>query len=262
MKQKNGNWQMMGVVAMGTALMCVACFGVQKPPREAAADTTTVSREIITNQDKEPVSTALDVKSFGFIGPVKESFCNRYEVKSIDDDVLEKAERSNDGNDECGYAFSEAGRVTADAYGCVYNYDKTGKFVKGVTAKTVMKRDEKGRVVFYQQKDDDEDDAMFTIEYTYDAKDRIVKVEQSFWEWNVTETFTYEGDNIYPATRRYKRNEIEMSSESETTYRYTKFDEVGNWIEREMTYRGSTTEESETTRWRGANIEERKISYY
>lgn len=250
------------IVAMGTALMCVACMGIQKPQREAKADTTTVSREIVTNEDKQPVSTALDVKSFGFIGPVKESFCIRYEVNNMDDDVLEKGEMSNNANDEAGYSFSEAGRVTGDAYGGVYSYDQTGKFVKGVTAKSVMKRDGQGRVVFYQQKDDDEDDAMFTIEYTYDAKDRIVKVEQSFWEWNVTETFTYEGDNIYPATRRYKRNEIEMSSESETTYRYTKFDEVGNWIEREMTYRGSTREEGETIRWRGANIEERRISYY
>ena len=55
------------IVAMGTALMCAACLGVQKPQREAKVDTTTVSREIITNEDKQPVSTALDVKSFGFM---------------------------------------------------------------------------------------------------------------------------------------------------------------------------------------------------
>ena len=250
------------IVAIGTALMCVACMGIQKPQREAKADTTTVSREIVTNEDKQPVSTSLDVKSFGFIGPVKESFCIRYEVKSIDDDVLEKGEMSNDANDEAGYSFSEAGRVTGDAYGGVYNYDKTGKFVKGITAKSVMKRDGQGRVVFYQQKDDDEDDAMFTNEFTYDAKGRIIKVEQGFWEWTITQEFTYEGDNIYPSTRKFTRMDEGDESESETTYRYTKFDEVGNWIEREMTYRGSTREEGEVTRWRGANIEERRISYY
>ena len=262
MKQKVGNWLMVGIVAMGTALMCAACLGKPKVQSEATADTTTVSREIITNQEKEPVSTTVDVKAFGFIGPVKESFCIRYEVKSIDDDVLEKDGMSNDANDEAGYAFSEAGRVTADAYGGVYNYDKTGKFVKGITAKTVMKRDGQGRVVFYQQKNDDEDDAMFTNEFTYDSKGRIVKVERGFWECSITEEFTYEGDNIYPSKRHFTRQEEGEEAESETTYRYTKFDEVGNWIEREMTYRGSTREEDETTRWRGANIEERKISYY
>ena len=40
MKQKNGDWQAAGVVAMGMALMCVACMGIQKPQREAKADTT------------------------------------------------------------------------------------------------------------------------------------------------------------------------------------------------------------------------------
>lgn len=262
MKQKGGNGQTTGLAAMGISLMCVACMGIQKPQREAKADTTTVSREIVTNEDKQPVSTSLDVKSFGFIGPVKESFCIRYEVKSIDDDVLEKGEMSNNANDEAGYSFSEAGRVTGDAYGGVYSYDQTGKFVKGITAKSVMKRDEKGRVVYYSQKDDDDDDAMFTNKFTYDKQGRIIKVEQTYWEWTITQEFTYNGDDLYPSSKRYKREEEGLESESETTYRYTKFDEVGNWIEREMTYRGSTREEGETTRWRGANIEERRISYY
>ena len=48
------------IVAIGTALMCVACMGVQKPQREAKVDTKTVSREIVTNEDKQPVSTSLD----------------------------------------------------------------------------------------------------------------------------------------------------------------------------------------------------------
>jgi hypothetical protein len=53
-----------------------------------------------------------------------------------------------------------------------------------------------------------------------------------------------------------------MEAESETTYRYTKFDELGNWTERELRYRGNTKEEGETTRWNGANIEVRTIKYY
>lgn len=255
---------MTGILMLGVVFMIVACKGNQKTQNEdeTKADSTEVTRETTADKDEEPVITALDVKSFGFLGPVKESFIIRYEVTNLDDDVLEKGEMSNDANDEAGYSFSMDGRVTADAYGGVYNYDKIGNFVKGISAKSVMKRDEKGRVVYYSQKEDADDDAMFTNKFTYDEKDRIIKVEQTYWEWSVTEEFTYNGDDLYPSTRRYKRQEDGLEGESETTYRYTKFDEIGNWIEREMTYRGSTREEDEVTRWRGANIEERKITYY
>ena len=264
MKQKTGHWQLVGIMMLGIVLMNVACKGHQKAQVEDKADTTEVigAKSVDKDKDKEPVTTALDVKSFGFLGPVKESFIIRYEVTSIDDDVLEKAEMSNNANDEAGYSFNEDGLVTGDAYGGVYNYDQTGKFVKGISAKSVMKRDEKGRVVYYSQQDDPDDDAMFTNKFTYDEKGRIVKVEQTYWEWSITEEFTYNGDDLYPSTRRVKRQEDGLESESETTYRYTKFDVIGNWIEREMTYRGSTREGGDVTRWRGANIEERKIRYY
>ena len=261
MKKETYSW-LMGTWMLGATMM-MACMGLPKPQGETTKDdSTAVKREIITTKDKQPVSTALDVKSFGFLGPVKESFCVRYEVKNIDADVLEKAEMSNDANDEAGYSFTQEGRVTSDAYGGAYSYDANGKFVKGINAKSVMKRDKQGRVVYYSQKDDEDDDAMFTYEFTYDDKGRIIKVVETYWEWTITKKFTYNGDDLYPATRRFNREEEGMQSESETTYRYTKFDEIGNWTEREMTYRGSTREGNEVTRWRGANIEERTISYY
>lgn len=255
---------MAGIVVLGALLVsAVACQGYKQPKRETKTDTTAVvSREIVKDENGEPISTALDVRSFGFLGPVKESFCNRYEVKDLGADTLERAEPSNGADDEAGYAFTEEGRVSGDAYGGIYYYNAKGKFVKGITNKSVMKRDEKGRVVYYSQKDDPDDDAMFTNEFTYDEKGRIVKVVATYWEWTITQEFTYEGDHIYPTTRKFYRQEEDMESESETTYRYTKFDELGNWTEREMRYRGSTKEGSEVTRWRGANIEERQIQYY
>ena len=261
MKKKTENWPTCTLILGMTLIM--ACKGTPQPQGETTTeDSTAVKREVIINEDKQPISTAMDVKSFGFLGPVKESFCIRYEVKSIDTDVLEKDERSNDANDESGYSFTQEGRVTGDAFGGVYSYDSEGKFVKGINAKSVMKRDKQGRVVYYSQKDDEDDDAMFTNEFTYDDKGRIVKVVETYWEWTITQEFTYNGDNLYPSTRRFKREEEGMESESETIYRYTKFDAIGNWIERELTYRGSTREGNDITRWRGANIEERTISYY
>ena len=252
----------MGSLALSTMLMTSACKGSQQPQSVSETDTTEVSKEDTAGEAKEPVRTALDVASFGFLGPVQESFCQQYTVKDESADSFEKDEPVDSGNDEIGFAFSADGRVTADAYGGVYNYDDKGKFTKGINAKSVMKRDEQGRVVYYSHKEDEEDDAMFTNEFTYDEKGRIVKIVESYWEWQTTKIYTYEGDNIYPSTRRYKRLDEGMEAESETTYRYTKFDELGNWTERELRYRGNTKEEGETTRWNGANIEVRTIKYY
>ena len=101
------------------------------------------------------------------------------------------------------------------------------------------------------------------VEFTYDEQGRLKKIERTFWESSQEEEFFYEGDNPYPVRRRYQSSEEGMEAESETEYRYTKFDEQGNWTEREMRYRGDTTEGGETTtRWRGAMLERRTISYY
>ena len=226
MNKEKRNWHLMGTMALGVLIMSVACKGNQQVQVKTSTDSPEVSKVMTTGKDKEPVITALDVASFGFLGPVQESFVNTYDVTNPDEDQFEKGALMKDDNNETGYAFSEDGQVTADAFGGIYNYDANGKFTKGINAKSVMKRDEKG------------------------------------WEWQITQVFTYEGDNIYPSTRRYKRLDEGLEAESETTYRYTKFDEVGNWTERELRYRGSTTEEGETTRWSGANIEVRTIKYY
>ena len=248
------------------ALMTIACNGGKQSPSEANTSDSITGMTAVSESDSvqaAPVITATDVLAFGFLGPVQESFIINYDVKDEDADILEKDEPSSTDNSETGFSFSSDGKVTGDCYGGVYIYDHQGNFRKGVsTGKTVMKRDDEGRVVYYSNKIDNEDDAMFTNEFTYDKKGRIVKVVQSFWEWQVTETFTYDGDNIYPSKRTYKKTEYEEDIESETTFTYTKFDEVGNWTERERRYRGWTTEGKERTGWRGASIDVRKITYY
>ena len=95
MKQKIGECQLTGILMLGVVFMIVACKGNQKTQNEdeTKADSTEVTRETTADKDEEPVITALDVKSFGFLGPVKESFIIRYEVTNLDDDVLEKGER-------------------------------------------------------------------------------------------------------------------------------------------------------------------------
>ena len=223
--------------------------------------------ELNAPTDEAEAATAptqsVDLAAFGFKGKVKEAFSTEFTVKNEDVDDLEADEPYNSNDSEHGYSFDKDGRITVDPWGGVYIYDADGNFTKGVTAKTKMRRDDKGRVVFYRQANDEDDDAMFKNEFTYDEQGRLKKIERTFWESSQEEEFFYEGDNPYPVRRRYQSSEEGTEVESETEYRYTKFDEQGNWTEREMRYRGDTTEgEGTTTRWRGAMLERRTISYY
>ena len=212
----------------------------------------------------EPTLSA-DRAAFGFKGKVKEAFCEQFYAENDDADVLVAGEPNNSNGSEQGYAFDKAGRVTIDPWGGVYEYDANGNFVKGFSDKSKMQRDDQGRVSLYSQANDEDDDAMFHNLFIYDAQGRLVKVECTYWESSQVEEFVYEGDNPYPARRKYHHSGEGTKVESETDYRYTKFDEQGNWTEREQRYRGNTTEgegEGSTTRWRGAIVERRTISYY
>lgn len=211
-----------------------------------------------------PATPAADLSSFGFTGPVQESFCNVYEAEDIDADVLTKGEPADAGDSEQGYSFTPDGRVTADPYGGVYSYDAEGRFKSGVSENTVMRRDGFGRVIYYLQQNGEEDDARYENKFSYDDLGRLVKVERTFWESLAVEEFYYEGDNTYPSERLYRRDEEGTVVESTTKYRYTKFDDQGNWTEREERYRGTTAEGDETSRtsWRGAHVVERQIAYY
>ncbi len=226
-------------------------------PEEAEADEEEVPADVAG-------TTATDVRAFGFLGPVKESFCNMYEADDIDADELEKGDPVNSNDSEQGYSFNADGQILTEPYGGVYEYDNRGRFVKGITEKSVMRRDAKGRVVYYLQQNDEDDDARFENKFTYDEQDRLIKIERTFWESFSVEEFSYEGDNIYPSSREYSSEEEGTSIESRTEYRYTKFDDKGNWTRREQRYRGSTAEGGELSRtsWRGAMVVEREIEYY
>ena len=221
--------------------------------------------ETADNSAADKAPTSIDVQAFGFKGAVKEALYSSFFVADVTADVLvAEDEIDNEGEVE-KYCFDKAGRVTVDPWGGIYAYDGSGNFVKGVTAKSKMQRDDKGRVSQYSQANDDEDDAMFHNTFTYDAQGRIAKVERAYWEMTIEEKFTYEGDNPYPARREFHKSDVGTEVESTTDYRYTKFDEQGNWTERELRVIGTETEEGEEdypTRWTNALIERRAISYY
>lgn len=226
---------------------------------------TQTTAEATDNAADDKVQTPIDIQAFGFKGPVKEVVFSSFTVADETADVLvAEGEIDNEGVVE-KYCFDKAGRITVDPWGGVYVYDANGNFTKGVTTKSKMQRDDKGRVSNYSQANDEEDDAMFHNTFTYDAQGRLVKVERSYWEMTIEEKFTYEGDSPYPAVREFLKNDEGTTVESTTAYRYTKFDDQGNWTERELRIAGTETEEGEedySTRWSSAIIERRTISYY
>ena len=206
--------------------------------------------------------TPIDIAAFGFVGKVKKASSETFEVQNIDEDNLQQDPDDNGTDARADFTFDEQGRVTTDMWGGSYGYDEQGNFKNRPSFNAKVKRDANGRVTLFDQAEDDEDDAMYRNTFTYDERGRLVKIERRFWESSETFEYTYEGDNIYPSTRRMAREEEGEEAESETTYRYTKFDSQGNWIERELRYRGDTKEGNDVTRWRGANIERRSIEYY
>lgn len=206
-----------------------------------------------------------DIFGFGLLGPVKEVVTTMYTATDNGDERLLIGEVV-DGSTST-ISFDAKGRVTEDPFGGIYVYDADGKFVKGASRMSIMKRDDQERVVNYQTKQDDEDDAMFRNDYTYDTAGRLVKVNQLFWESTEQSTFVYDGDEIYPSKRLFDNYDEGLHTVSETTYHYTQFDDHGNWTERELRYQGSESEEggegsSSVTRFNGAMIEKRTITYY
>lgn len=246
-------------------LALTSCGAKSTEIKDNNTNETQTTAEATDNTAADKTQTPIDIQAFGFKGPVKEAVYSSFSVADETADVLvAEDEIDNEGVVE-KYSFDKAGRITADPWGGVYVYDADGNFTKGVTTKSKMQRDDKGRVSNYSQANDEEDDAMFHNTFTYDEQGRLVKVERSYWEMTIEEKFTYEGDNSYPARREFLKNDEGTTVESTTAYRYTKFDEKGNWTERELRIAGSETEEGEedySTRWSNAMFERRTISYY
>ena len=246
-------------------LALTSCGAKSTEIKDNNTNETQPTAEATDNTAADKTQTPIDIQAFGFKGPVKEAVYSSFSVADETADVLvAEDEIDNEGVVE-KYSFDKAGRITADPWGGVYVYDADGNFTKGVTAKSKMNRDAQGRVSNYSQANDEEDDAMFHNTFTYDEQGRLVKVERSYWEMTIEEKFTYEGDNPYPARREFLKNDEGTTVESTTDYRYTKFDDQGNWTERELRIAGSETEEGEedySTRWSNAMLERRTISYY
>lgn len=227
------------------------------------ANTPTKKADNVSEKDNatsvaaSEVNTHADVRSFGLLGNVKDVTVTVSEISSEGDVTT--------WEDSTQYMkFDGNGRVLKDRYDNLYQYDDQGNFIFGLTEKSKMKRDGNGRIVFYENRMDEEDDMGFTMNFEYDENDRIAKVTTVGWESTFEQTFTYNDDHVYP-------DRVNLESEDEgdhystvMTYTYKQFDSNGNWTEREInTVSKHTIEdepEVETNEFK--SIEKRVIRYY
>lgn len=179
--------------------------------------------------------TSPDVRTYGMTGDVREVYLYTMDPELEDDESA---------GEMLEFSFDEKGRVTEDDYGNIFIYDTDGSLLQATAAHSELTRDAQGRIVKYVNSifDDegefyDEDLDVFDsceIEYTYDAKGRVVTEEYYGWEWGSTYTYEYDGDAFYPSRLTYSGYNEGWNEEGTVTYRYLAFDDKGNWTEREV----------------------------
>ena len=212
-----------------------------------------------------------DGRTFGVVGPVQEI-------------RLSKALLSTTSTEEQGdpwledntleMTFDQYGRVTLDGLGgCKYYYDENGNFIKGFSDKTVMVRDDKGRIINYVNTNiegiDDYSkinfDEYIAKSFEYDDLGRVIKATYSGWEWETVYTYEYFGGNVYPTKATYESTAESLVIKGTVTYTYKEYDQYGNWTERQVVW------EEETRDCGGAGdpeiskdeyLERRVIKYY
>ena len=237
-------------LAISAILICCANTSSKKADATAEnAGAPSVSASVVEN-------TPTDVKGLGLVGNVKEVSVTVCEISP------EPGEPWIDSVQVM--RFDENGRVLKDRYDNLYKYDDNGNFVFGLSAKTKMRRDENGRIVYYENRQDEEDDLGFHINFEYDGNGRMSKVKMQGWESSVEETFTYTGDNVYPDRYNAESDDEGDNYYVVVDYTYKKFDDKGNWTEREVHSVSKHTNVDDDTEdvYDSKSVEQRVILYY
>lgn len=183
---------------------------------------------------------SVDIRTFGLYGNVEKVMTTPY-FATPGDNGLVQGERMDGSESEM--SFDRQGRVLQDLYGNVYVYDDAGNFIKGAKDYQKMTRDEQGRIIMYDSRQDDEDDTCFNMEFTYDDLGRVSKMVLALWEGSYTDELIYQGNNVYPEKIVNNGSEQGESATMTTQYRYLEFDDQGNWLKREVHVNTVTIEE-------------------
>ncbi|MBQ8656880.1 MAG: hypothetical protein IJ527_07530 [Prevotella sp.] len=261
------------IVCMG--LTVISCMNKSKAePVAAAAAISSVETKTETAVAEDSGNTLSgydpsDATAFGLVGPVKKVFTTQY-MANLNGNKLQRAERiESDGNN--AMTFNRQGLVTCDIFGSPYTYDSNGKFIKGRNANTQMERSPRGLIEKYLHQDNTDGGHWnsYTYEFKYDQEGRMTTYTYTGWEEVFEYAYTYEGDKVYPSGEEMDGQACADLFKAHITYRYTKFDERGNWTEREVYIveeqgvdTGVDGGEPEMEITKTYKIETRKIEYY
>ena len=234
---------------------------------DANNDSTTVADSTTTEEEKPNLDyNTTDAKTFGLNGCVEKVVTTTY-VATLEGDKLVKGMISN--RTDSLTTFDEKGRVTLDSYANPYIYDADGKFIKGRSKESKMTRDKEGRITNYSNRENANHWEGYDYSFEYDKQGRIKAIEWGGWEEGESYALTYKDDKLYPSSMHIDGQACADIYKTDIRYKYTKFDEKGNWTAREMYFDiMQTTEEYEGNENPAKDyskeyyIQERTITYY
>lgn len=254
------------------SVLCFSCQNAGKAPNESQAfsDSTKTDEAdkdtTLNSQHSALNSNSIDARTFGLLGNVAQVVTTTYEATKSGNRFIRGNKVKNPLDT---IAFNKLGLVTLDPYGNKYHYDDEGHFQKGLADYTRMKRNDDGRIDTYDHQQDEDDANCHHHQFIYDAQGRIAKLEMGFYESTYNYTFTYDADNLWPATMSIEGVDEGDVYQETTRYRYTQFDEQGNWTERELHVQCLEAEEDPSDgklinkkQYGLQKIETRTISYY
>ena len=218
-----------------------------------------------TEVEDSVVYDVIDAQTFGLMGKV-ESVKTQSFLTNDNNGTLEEGSMVT----ESEMTFDQWGHVTEDEWGNEYGYDAEGNYYRGNHTYTVLKRDKSGRLKEYVDEEpnaDNQDNQK--IAFDYDKTGRLAIVTQGGWTGHWQEQRAYEGGNLYPSSIvTIADYEGGGTSHVTKTYRYTRYDEKKNWIERICVISAADIEESfdsvaiDTKIEEQIRIEKRIITYY
>ena len=253
------------IIAIALLAVGTSCQKQKKGAAGTPADSTATAT--VNDEASESDYNTPDALAFGLKGCVKQVVTTHYEATPRDEKLLRG--KSLEGYNDSLMTFNEHGLITCDSYANPYTYDASGNFTAGRSKTTKMTRDKQGRITKYDhQLQGEEHWNSYNYQFDYDAVGRIQEVGFVGWEEIFAYKFIFENDeDLWPIKETMEGQACADLFESETLYRYLKFDDEGNWTEREVwtTEKQGVEngeEEPEMTATSSYTIEKREITYY
>ena len=163
-------------------------------------------------------------------------------------------------------SFNKNGQILKDHLGNIYQYARNGDFKKGNNNYTKVERDKSGHVIKYNDSKEEDDEANFQVQFIYNKKGNLAKVEFGGWTEVFTVIYSYDDEGYLIKKETKGTYEGGGAYTNECKYRYKDFDEQGNWKERVVTEVSTSVDdengEEETSVNEEVYIELQTIKYY